>query len=521
MRPTLDRCGDLMNGYVSDADFVNLLRLIQVALLRGGVPIEEVTDLRDQLSKEYPSQNATMNRELVRLLTYLQDPHARSAFVEQLRADTPQVEKMQVAMHARFLHNGWNTPLRLEMLKFYEDARSLPGGHSFAGFLENVSRDFFADFSDADRRPVLAGGAKWPSSALSVLAKLPERPSPETLRQIETLDRQVRKIQSEPAKKLRIGIIAVLGASGDPEAMAYLREVFEAEPDRRVPIAMGLAQSPDGDNWPLLVRSLSIVEGTAAQEVLTRLAQVDQTPDEPEAYRQVILRGLILRENGSQHAVALLEKWTGQQLSQPNDSWQTALAAWQAWFVEKYPLLPEPKLPVESERNHWTQQELVSYLTGSQAQSGDAARGAMIFEKAQCIRCHRFGERGEAIGPDLTNVSRRFQKKEILESILYPSQVISDQYAGRIVVTQDGRTLTGMVAPSGDGSLTILQANGEKIVVAEDDVESNTRSKVSTMPEGLLNQLTLEQVADLFTYLDALPHGEAQVSRRPAKPRAK
>ena len=96
--------------------------------------------------------------------------------------------------------------------------------------------------------------------------------------------------------------------------MAYLREVFEAEPTAACSIAMGLAQQPEGENWPLLVRSLSIVEGTAAQEVLVKLAQVDQAPDEPEAYRQVILRGLMLRDNGGQQAVALLEKWTGQRL---------------------------------------------------------------------------------------------------------------------------------------------------------------------------------------------------------------
>ncbi len=393
----------------------------------------------------------------------------------------------------------------------------MPGGHSFAGYVENISRDFFAEFTDVERQPVLAGGAKWPSSALSVLAKLPEHPSPEILRQIETLDREVAHVDSESARKLRIGIVAVLGVSRDPQAMAYLRELFEAEPDRRVSIAMGLAQQPEGDNWPLLVRSLAIIEGAAAQEVLGKLAQVDQTPEDPEPYRQVILRGLILRDNGGPQAVALLEKWTGQKVSQPTDSWKTALAAWQDWFTEKYPQHAEPKLPVENERNHWTQQELLSYLTGPQAAQGDARHGAVIFEKAQCVRCHRFGTRGESVGPDLTNISRRFQKKEVLESILFPSQVISDQYASRAIVTKDGRALTGMVAPTGTGSLVILQANGEKIELPEDQIEFNSRSKVSAMPDGLLNKLTLEQVADLFAYLGKAPSDETNLSRRPAK----
>ena len=58
-------------------------------------------------------------------------------------------------------------PLKLEVLKAYEDARAMQGGHSFAGYIENVSRDFFATFNEEERQLVLADGAKWPTSALS------------------------------------------------------------------------------------------------------------------------------------------------------------------------------------------------------------------------------------------------------------------------------------------------------------------------------------------------------------------
>lgn len=74
-----------------------------------------------------------------------------------------------------------------------------------------------------------------------------------------------------------------------------------------------------------------------------------------------------------------------------------------------------------------------------------------------------------------------------------------------------------MVAPTGTGSLVILQANGEKIELPEDQIEFNSRSKVSAMPDGLLNKLTLEQVADLFAYLGKAPSDETNLSRRPAK----
>jgi putative heme-binding domain-containing protein len=520
-RKTIDavlaRSQSLLEGYLTDDDFLGLLRVMQLALIQGKVKPDEAGELRTKLSAEYPAQDHRMNRELVRLLVYLQDPTLAERLVEQLDADLPTIERMQILTHAPFLKAGWTTREKLEMLKAYEDARAIQGGHSFAGYVENVSRDFFAGFDDEERRIVLTDGVKWPTSALSVLARLPKNPDADTLAAIERLDRQVKKLDTEAAKRLRVGICAVLGASQDPLAMAYLRELYEAEPDRRVHIAIGLAQKPDGENWPYLVRSLSIVEGAAAQEILMRLAQVDRKPEEDEAetYRQVILRGLLLGDSGGRRAVELLEKWTGETHSQPGDPPSQAIAAWQKWFGEKYPQMPEAKLPVDSGENHWTHQELVSFLTGPQSSEAVAARGQAIFEKAQCIKCHRYGSRGESVGPDLSNVSKRFQKKEILESILFPSQVISDQYASKTIVTTDGKTYTGLVAPQGEDAYVVLPSNGEKVTIGKDEVDEITPSKTSSMPEGLLNSLTLDEIADLFAYLTSPPHHE--VVRRPLR----
>ncbi|HTM54281.1 MAG TPA: HEAT repeat domain-containing protein [Pirellulales bacterium] len=512
----LDRASELLTGYLTDDEFLDVLRVIQLGLMAGQIPPDSVADLRAQLSEEYPASDDRMNRELVRLLVYLQEPTLAERLVEQINSDIPSIEKMQALVHARFLQAGWTVPLKLEILKAYEDARNIQGGHSFAGYIENVSRDFFATFDEDERRLILADGVKWPTSALSVLAKLPEHPSPETLAEIERLDRQVKKLDTEAAKKLRIGICAVLGSSGDARAAEYLRELFESEPDRRVHLAIGLAQQPQ-ENWAYLVRSLPIIEGAAAQEVLTRLVEVDRVCEDPESIRQVILRGLMLRENGSRKTIDLLEKWTGVQQSAADEDWEPALAKWQAWFVDKYPDLPEPQLPRDAEQNHWAYQELLSFLTGPQANQAVAARGAAMFEKAQCVRCHRYGDRGDTVGPDLTNISRRFQKKEILESILFPSHVISDQYATQNVTTANGRTYVGMVSPRGDGSLIILQPNGEKVHVPENQIGEITRNKVSAMPDGLLNGLTIEEIADLFAYLSSPPR--ADVTRRPARAR--
>jgi putative membrane-bound dehydrogenase-like protein len=511
-RAILDRSAKFMDGFLSDPDFLDLLRVVELSLAQGQLKPEDVPDMPERMAHEYPTRSNQLNRELVRLVAYLGGKSAEPRMLEQLTADIPMEDKMQVALYSRFL-SDWTTSQKLSLLQFFEKARTVGGGHSLEGYIDNVCRDFFVGLTDDERAIVLAQGSKWPSSALSVLAKLPADIPSETVEQIISLDKEMAGVESEAARKLGIGVVAVLARCHDPKASGYLNEIYDKYPERRGYIATALTQNPGGENWSLMIRSLPVVEGAFAQQVLIALAKVDQVPDKPEPYRQVILRGLKLGENGGATAVKVLEKWTGKPLSQQDDKWDVALAAWQKWFAETYPDEPAAKLPVESAENKWTYDELLTYLTGAEGSHGNPEAGAKVFAKASCIKCHRYGDRGEGVGPDLTTVSRRFQKKEILESILFPSQVISDQYVSKTIITTDGRSISGLVAPQADGSLVVLQSNTEKVTIAAADVETMVTSKISAMPEGLLNPLTLEDIANLFAYL-SYPPGTSVTSRR-------
>ncbi|HZZ74243.1 MAG TPA: HEAT repeat domain-containing protein [Pirellulales bacterium] len=499
----VNRARQLMRGYVADGDFLDLLRVFELALSRAPVKTEEYIGLGRQIADEYPAKDLRMNRELIRLLVLLQEPSFLPRMIEQLNMpEVPLSEKLHAAFHSRFLTTGWDTKSKLEVLKFYEQARSVPGGHSLNGYIENISRDFFASLTEDERMQVLASGAKWPSSALSVLARIPAQPGAEVLAQLQHLDEELLHNDSDAAKKLGIGIVAVLARSGDEKAMAYLREVYEHQPERRLYIAMALAQHPEGENWNLLVRSLPILEGAFAQEVLIKLAKVDRVPEGSEPIRQVILRGLKLGDRGAVHAINLLENWTDQELGEEKDPWDKKLALWQAWFAKKYPDQPEATLPSDDGGNHWTYEELNTFLSGPEAKRGSAIRGAAIFNKALCAKCHRFGQEGESVGPDLTTVTQRFQTKEIIESVLFPSQVIADRYQSKSIVMKDGRIFAGLVSPQGDDSVTIMQSDLQKITVSKDEIDTMATSKKSAMPEGLFNKLTLEEIADLFAYLN-------------------
>ena len=148
--------------------------------------------------------------------------------------------------------------------------------------------------------------------------------------------------------------------------------------------------------------------------------------------------------------------------------------------------------------------ELLTFLTEKDGQSGDAAKGKEVFTKAQCIKCHKYGKDGEGVGPDLTTVSKRFKRPDILESIYYPSKVISDQYRSTQFVTKQGQTINGLASLQGD-VYTVLQKDGTKVTLKKDDVDQQFTSLISVMPEELLDQLEKKEIADLFAFLESEP----------------
>ena len=129
-------------------------------------------------------------------------------------------------------------------------------------------------------------------------------------------------------------------------------------------------------------------------------------------------------------------------------------------------------------------------------QKGNAQSGAKIFKKGQCIKCHRFGKLGEGLGPDLTKVRKRFQRKQIVESLFYPSAIVSDQYQSVTIVTVDGLSRTGLAVKQGT-AYVVLVPDGTKTTIKEDDIEEMIPSKISGMPEGLLDTLTLTEIAEI------------------------
>jgi putative heme-binding domain-containing protein len=161
--------------------------------------------------------------------------------------------------------------------------------------------------------------------------------------------------------------------------------------------------------------------------------------------------------------------------------------------------LPKPIGPGKD----WTTAEVVA-LEGKLKSGRNFKNGERAYSAARCVICHRFGGDGGATGPDLSQVAGRFGIKELAESIVEPSKVISDQYKASVVLTVEGKTFVGKIVNDTKGKYTIVvnPEDSTKVVeVKKEDVESVKLSNVSLMPEKLLSSLNENEVLDMLAYL--------------------
>jgi putative heme-binding domain-containing protein len=152
--------------------------------------------------------------------------------------------------------------------------------------------------------------------------------------------------------------------------------------------------------------------------------------------------------------------------------------------------------------HNWQMADLEPLL-GQVERGRSFEKGRLAYQAGQCFKCHRFRNEGGDTGPDLTGVGNRFDARYILESIILPSKVISDQYAGTVIETTDGKTITGRVVDENSKRLLVRTDPfaTQLVEVPRSRIESRTPSKTSEMPQGLVNVLTKEEILDLVAYL--------------------
>ena len=318
---------------LTESQMLSALRVIGLCFIRMGEPNAQLAkDLGAVLNRFYPSKSPAVNRELCRILCYLNDSDVAAKTLELLANAPSQEEQIHYAYCLRALKDQWTLDQRKEYFQWFVSSTTFRGGNSFSGFIKNIRQEAIDHLSDADK--------------------------------------------------------------------AALKEVLEAQPT-----------------------------GTA------NLVEAASRP--------------------------VFKDWKVDDL----------LADVEAGLKER-----------------------------------DFVNGRKMFQVTACYKCHRFAGDGGIVGPELTAVSRRYNARTMLEAIIEPSKVISDQYEASIFVLSTGKQVTGRVVNLNNDKIMVCENMldpGNMTNVSRDAIEETLVSKVSMMPNGLINTLNKDEVLDLVAYLQS------------------
>ncbi len=130
---------------------------------------------------------------------------------------------------------------------------------------------------------------------------------------------------------------------------------------------------------------------------------------------------------------------------------------------------------------------------------GDIEHGLQVFKK-QCSQCHKVGELGHAVGPDLTSLTNR-SPQAMFVAILDPNAALEDKFAQYVAITSDGVTHNGQLLGETANSITLEGPESKRVELLRSDLEEFRSTGKSLMPEGLEKVLSDQDLADVMAYV--------------------
>ncbi len=336
---------------------------------------------------------------------------------------------------------------------------------------------------------------------------------------IDSLDD--KKPTDQPSSAMLLEQILEASAPAPIRRLA-LRLIDPAHPGLAAKISPLLAESlteslteSSGDNLQLeVVRTLASAPTPLRDDTLTRVARDKRRSDEVRAAAIAGLAGDarhqdLLADMAQNRSKVIrgeaLRSLFGVDLSESHRRSLTSLASRDAMTGEAVRRLldgsPGARPPAE---------DLAAWEELIEEGSGDPAAGERVFfarRIGMCSRCHMVNGRGTAVGPDLSQISRRLMAERagglrwLLETILQPSLTMAPQYTPWLIVTRDGKQQIGLPRRKGGSSEAYLGSDGQEFVVQNDQILLHAESPESLMPQGLLNVLTRQELRDLFAFL--------------------
>jgi putative heme-binding domain-containing protein len=148
-------------------------------------------------------------------------------------------------------------------------------------------------------------------------------------------------------------------------------------------------------------------------------------------------------------------------------------------------------------------QQVIHQYRAALGMSGDVERGRGLFTK-NCSQCHKLGDVGYAVGPNLATVANK-TPSFLLQELFDPNRNVDTRYASYVAATKSGLVRTGILSSESANSITLLGTEGKQFNLLRTDLEELRATGKSLMPEGIEKELPLQAVADLIAFLNSMP----------------
>lgn len=444
------------------------------------------------LRKSFPTGSATLDLEIARVFAMLEDPNPQTLekvisalatsdhpgmqvhyLIVAARLPVPRPASVKAKVTATLvgldqrlaekqLLTDTHWPLRLKELYVGLAARDATLGNALlqhkdfgrpghalfalcAGFDANKAALVFADRARAN------ADYSWNADVVDVIAKLPGKQALPILRPL-------------------------WGKAGLDAALLLVLALHAEEVDR-----------------PKFVKGLKTTQLATVQACLHALRKLPGKADNDEVLALLMALNRLPADKAqtlAQDIASYLETCTGEKYG-------TNRKAWLDWFAQRQPDLAN-KLTNPDGVDVAAWKKRVSLLPW---QNGDSSRGQAVFQKASCAACH---SGGSALGPDLQGVAKRFSQEDLLWAVVQPSRDISDRYQTVLIEMLDGKLHQGMVIYQATDGVMLQTGATTTIRLPGDQIAGEQPVPGSLMPAGLLDNLTDQQIVDLFAYLRSL-----------------
>lgn len=506
-------CHDMISFLWIDVEPEERLRQLRVVqlVLAAGARVDERfgPNLDHRLGQLTAHEDARIRHDAALLLAFRAPRTAPAILLDALDAADERAEAIHFARCLVPLAARLDDEQRARYLAFFEEAAEWTGGGSFAAYLQGML-DAAVDALPAARAAELAArDALGPRALATCVARKSAADAAALVAPLQRAFAALGGGDEPPALVLerRRALLGALGGVRLPALAPWLRGVGEEEPQLVGEALVLLAELDLPEDWELLVAGLESGRFDVREACIAALARAPRKARDAATIRRVLDQVRLRGPRGGHRLLRVLSAWTGRAPGAPDkELWVGELAEWERWFGATYPDFEAPP-PSPRDGVRWTFEDVLGFLERTAGRPGSAARGARVYHAAACHTCHTIGTGdarvGSGWGPDLTQVAHRLDPRALLEALADPSRNVAARFANTRVVTVQGAWLEGRIVREDGAALTLLGANGVETVVARRDAASVALSDVSPMPEGLLDELTLEEVKDLVAYLMA------------------